>query len=172
MTTKKSNAHKPDKRLAAVCGLFCPACTIFIATQEDPERREKLAASKGWPVEQIHCDGCRAEKRYYYCETCEMFACAAEKGIDFCGECEVHPCDALKAFQVARPHRLELWDAQARIQEVGYEQWFEEMLAHYRCPKCGTLNSAYDLSCRTCGAHPSCAYVALHEQEILEYLEK
>jgi hypothetical protein len=26
----------PQKRLAAVCGLLCPACPVFIGTKEDP----------------------------------------------------------------------------------------------------------------------------------------
>jgi hypothetical protein len=26
------------KNLAAVCGLYCEACSLFIATKEDPER--------------------------------------------------------------------------------------------------------------------------------------
>jgi len=33
----------PNKRLAAVCGLFCPACHVFIGTKEDPERLDVMA---------------------------------------------------------------------------------------------------------------------------------
>jgi len=29
--------------MAAVCGLYCEACSWFIATTEDPERLKKLA---------------------------------------------------------------------------------------------------------------------------------
>ena len=28
------------KRLSAVCGLFCPSCTVFIGTKEDPQRTQ------------------------------------------------------------------------------------------------------------------------------------
>ncbi len=159
----------PDKKLAAVCGLFCPGCTIYIATRETPERREQIAQLLRRPVETLVCDGCRSERRYTYCQTCKMFACAAERGVDFCGACADYPCEELRTFQAARPHRLELWQAQARIQEAGYEVWFEEMFAHYACPECGTLNSAYLLSCRECGATPSCGYVAAPRAEIVDH---
>jgi len=169
MLTTRENLN-PDKRLTAVCGLFCPACSIFIGTHEDPARLQKMAEQRGLPVDEVKCYGCRSDKRYPYCATCKMFVCASAKGLDFCGECADYPCADLIEFQAARPHRLELWPDQARLKEVGYEQWFEEKLAHYACPQCQTINSAYDITCRHCGAAPSCAYGALHQPEIMAYL--
>jgi hypothetical protein len=166
----KKGVYQPDKKLVAVCGLFCPACGIFIAQRESLEKRSKIAKNLQIPVEALKCDGCRAEKRFAYCETCKMWACAQEKGLAFCVECEEYPCTALKEFQAAMPHRIELWQAQVRIKEVGYEKWFEEMLEHYSCAQCGTINSAYHLACRQCGAIPSCTYVDLHKAEIMAYL--
>ena len=162
-------SFQPDIQLAAVCGLFCPSCLVFIAARETPEKRERIAGNLHIPAEALKCDGCRSANRYVYCETCKMAACAAEKGIDFCGACADYPCDDLKVFQAAMPHRLELWEAQARIREVGYEQWFAEMLEHYACLQCGALNSAYHPACRECGATPSCAYVGRHSAEIAAY---
>ncbi len=161
---------EPDIKLAAVCGLFCPGCVIYIATRETPEKRAQIAQWLKRPAESLVCDGCRAERRFAYCETCSLYTCAAERGVPFCGACDAYPCDDLKAFQAARPHRIELWDAQARIQEMGYEQWFAEMLERYACPECGTLNSPYHLACRACGATPSSAYGAEHRAEIEAHL--
>lgn len=166
----KKGSYQPDKKLAAVCGLFCPACGIFIAQREGLEERRRMAEILEVPAEALECDGCRAEKRLAYCETCKMAACAEEKRLDFCAECEQYPCTPLKEFQTAMPHRIELWHAQAHIKEVGYEKWFEEMLDHYSCPQCNTVNSAYHLACRECGATPSCVYVDLHKAEIMSYL--
>lgn len=163
---------QPDKRLAAVCGLFCPACHIFISGREKLERRARMAEIFQCPVEGFQCDGCQAEERFIYCQTCKLVSCAADRGLDFCGACAEYPCDEFTAFQAARPHRLELWIAQARIQKVGYEQWFSEMLEHYACPECGTINSAYHLACRECGYTPSCAYVAAHRAEIVAHLSR
>jgi predicted RNA-binding Zn-ribbon protein involved in translation (DUF1610 family) len=157
-----------DKRLAAVCGLFCPACTIYIGTHEDPERLKAIAGRIGKPIEEMQCRGCRTETRCFYCRSvCTMSKCAAAKGVDFCGQCPEYPCDALRAFQEAMPHRIELWKSHERIREAGYEVWFTEMTGHFSCPSCGTMNSAYDLQCRKCGNDPSCEYVRVHKDEIV-----
>lgn len=163
----------PDnKKTAAVCGLFCPACTFFIASSEDPARLEKLARRFGIPVEQLECHGCRSEKRLIFCEQhCKMTGCAAQRGLDFCGQCPEYPCPELRDFQAQMPHRLELWESHSRISEAGYEKWYTEMLQHYGCPRCHTINSAYDLACRKCGETPSCQYVRLHKDEVSKLAE-
>ncbi len=173
MERTNENLCVPDKRLAAVCGLFCPACTIFIGTREDPKRLRVIAERVQKPVEELRCDGCRSGKRCYYCrERCRMNRCASEKGAAFCGECLEYPCEELREFQAEMPHRIELWASQERIGEVGYEKWYAEMIEHYSCPRCRTLNSAYDLICRKCGSTPSCTYVSLHKEEIVRQLAR
>lgn len=163
----------PDKRLAAVCGLFCPACTLFIGTKEDPERLKMLAMRLQLPMEELKCYGCWSDKRSFYCrEKCKMIKCAAEKGIRFCVQCPEYPCVELKAFQVQMPHRIELWKSQERIKEVGYEKWYDEMIEHYSCTECSTINSAYDMACRKCGTTPSCNYVKLHKDDINQKTSK
>lgn len=98
-----------------------------------------------------------------------MAKCAGEKGVDFCGSCPDYPCSNLKLFQAEMPHRIELWKSQERISEAGYEKWYAEMIQHYSCPDCRTLNSAYDLQCRKCGREPSCEYVRVHKNEIMNH---
>lgn len=166
------NDHANDKTMAAVCGLYCEACSWFISTAEDTERLIKLAARFNWSAEEGKCYGCRSGKRLPYCEKCKMFACAAKRDIDFCGECEEYPCDALKQFQEAMPHRIELWANLDRIKAVGYRQWLAEVRENFVCPRCQTINSTYDLKCRKCRQEPSCRYVARHRQEIENYLGK
>lgn len=161
---------KYSKQHAAVCGLYCPACSIFIGAHEDPRRLEFIAKQSNRNPEDIECYGCRAEKRNIFCEQdCIMFPCAQEKGIDFCAECENYPCEDLKEFQAKMPHRLELWDAQESIKNDGYEQWLEEMEKHYSCPECGTINSTYDQKCRSCGGIPCNKYNEMHRKEILAF---
>jgi hypothetical protein len=162
-----------DKKLAAVCGLFCPACTVYIGTMEEPARLEMLAQRMKHPAEELHCHGCRSENRCFFCNSiCTMSKCAADKGVDFCGQCREYPCNDLRSFQAAMPHRIELWKSQERIRTAGYEPWLAEMVQHYSCQKCGTINSAYDMKCRKCGEDPSCEYVRLHKNEILPHLAK
>ena len=173
MEPLNEDIRTPNKRLAAVCGLFCPACTAFIGTKEDPERLKAMGQRINRPVEELHCHGCRSEKRSFFCRTfCTMATCAKGKGVEFCGDCADYPCKGLKEFQAQAPHRIELWKSQARIKVAGYEKWYAEMLEHYSCPQCRTINSAYDLKCRKCGAEPSCAYVTLHKDEIMKHMAK
>lgn len=166
------NSPAPDKTLAAVCGLFCAACHIYLATHDDdPRRLESLAKRYNLSVEEVKCNGCRSDKRFPFCHNCAMFACAAQKGISFCGECGDYPCTIFLDFQAQKPHRLELPDWQAQIVREGWPAWFADTAARYTCPECGTINSTYDLACRQCGGRPSCAFVALHQQAITAYLE-
>jgi hypothetical protein len=160
-----------DKKLAAVCGLYCEACSWFIATHEDPERLKRLAAQFHYSEEESKCCGCRSDKRLPYCEGCKMFACAAERGIDFCSQCEEYPCDELKQFQAAMPHRIELWVNLERVKTIGPKQWLKEMKNNYACPRCQIINSTYDLKCRRCGEEPSCSYVAKHSEVIKQYMK-
>lgn len=160
------NTATPDKTRAAVCGLYCEACTLYIASTEDPARLTFLAERFGMPEEELKCFGCRSHKRGPYCQTCTMLTCAEEKGIAFCSECDKYPCDHLKQFQSEAPHRRELWEDLAMIKAKGWEQWMSSARAKYTCPSCQTVNSAYDLKCRKCGNEPSCAYVATHREAI------
>ncbi|MFX1323771.1 MAG: DUF3795 domain-containing protein [Promethearchaeota archaeon] len=161
-----------DKTHAAICGLYCPACTVFIASQEDPVRLKFLADLSGVTPEEMRCNGCRSDKRIPYCDTCKLYPCAQEKGIDFCGECSDYPRNDLKEFQSLAPHRLELWEAQEEIVEKGYEVWMGDMKNHYSCSKCGVINSAYDIQCRSCGSAPSSKYGERHGEEVKEFLAK
>jgi len=126
---QEAEGHRDEsgKKFAAVCGLYCEACSWFIATREDPERLKRLAAQLHYSEEEGKCYGCRSDKRLPYCGSCKMFACAAERGIDFCSQCEEYPCEDLKQFQSAMPHRIELWANLERVKTIGYKQWLEEM---------------------------------------------
>ena len=171
-TNYKIVRREPIKITSAVCGLFCPSCTVFIATKEDPERLKRLAITLNQTIEETHCEGCRSENKTAYCKNCTMAECARQKGIEFCGECKEYPCEDIKTFQALKPHRLDLWQSHQRIKEAGYEQWSEEMVEHYSCPECHTLNSAYDIACRKCGYTPSCSYVEMNKEAILSHISK
>ena len=170
--SKKSGDAPAVAATAAVCGLYCDACSIYIGSHEDPKRLALFASRMGWSVEDAYCDGCRAERRTPYCRACTMYACALGRGLDFCSECADFPCAELEDFQRERPHRIELYDCLARIGEVGVGAWMEEARQRYACPSCSTLNSAYDLKCRHCGYEPANAYVAAHRAAIVERLSQ
>jgi hypothetical protein len=162
-----SRSQPPSPMTAAVCGLFCPACSLYIGTREDPGRLDRLAARFGVSRDEVLCDGCRSERRLSYCAGCHMFRCAAERGYTFCGECPDCPCPDLREFVSERPHRADVYRNLARIAEIGGEAWMAEATERHSCPACGTINSAYDLVCRDCGRDPSSLYVEEHRDIIV-----
>jgi hypothetical protein len=167
------NKLNSDKTKAAVCGLFCPSCTLYIATTEEPKRLKALAERLNIPAEEIECRGCRSDKLGFFCRKhCKMRTCAAEKGIEFCGECREYPCSELIDFQSKLPHRKELFNSLESIKKAGWEKWYSEMSELYSCKFCGTINSAYDFKCRNCSADPGCEYVARYGDEIKRHPTK
>ena len=162
---------KSDKILAAVCGLYCEACTLYIATTEDPARLKLLADRFGISEEDIKCYGCRSHRRGPYCAVCKMYKCAEEKGLDFCSDCSDYPCEILQKFQAEAPHRVELWDSLNSIRDDGYKTWLRDMKIRYSCPECNTVNSAYDLKCRKCGHEPASAFIAEHRKAVEPFLK-
>lgn len=171
MQKRERYSGDEEKALAAVCGLYCGACTLFIATKEDPARLKKLSERFQLSEEVMKCYGCRSDKRGPYCQTCKMFSCAADRGIEFCSECEDYPCNDLKQFQSERPHRIELWNDLKQIRDTGYKNWLKKIKDNYTCSKCHSINSAYDIKCRKCGGEPSCRYVAKHKDAIEQVLK-
>jgi hypothetical protein len=149
----------PPSAIAAVCGLYCASCTFYIGSQEDPERLAALAARHGKRVEDVSCDGCRAERRGFYCQTCGFTSCARDRGVEFCSQCGDYPCAELIDFQSKYPHRIGLWASLETIRDCGWQAWEADMKTLYACPACGTTNSAYDLVCRACGHSPGSRFV-------------
>jgi hypothetical protein len=51
MEKEKNQFQKAGEKFAAVCGLYCEACSWFTSTTEDPARLIKLAEQRNWSVE-------------------------------------------------------------------------------------------------------------------------
>jgi len=156
---------------AACCGLYCEACGVYIATQEEPERLAKLAKLYGKEPEEIRCKGCRSDVLFTFCRTCDMRECAEKKGIGFCGECGEYPCSIIKEFQAEKPHRAEIFESLAYLKENGLEAWGGKMKGDYGCEACGAVNPVYDAQCRKCGHKPPSPYAGRNKETIETYLK-
>ncbi len=170
MSKNKQTQEEKDLMLTSVCGLFCGACSMYIASTEDPARLKMHSEQFQLSEDELRCYGCRSDNRAKFCDDCEMFDCATQKGVDFCNECDEYPCETLKEFQAECPHRNEIWKDMDRRKKVGVSQWVQESRENYSCPKCNTLNSPYDMTCRKCGNEPGNAYVSTHRTAINKYL--
>lgn len=163
-----------DKNIitAAICGLYCESCSLYIGTTQDPQRLQQLSSKFNKPAEEMKCMGCRSETLSFYCKTCEMKTCVKQKELTFCSECEEYPCQILIEFQAQLPHRLELFESLNYIKDNGIDKWFEKMNATYSCIECGTINSPYEFNCRNCGYTPSSEFVKRNSEKIIQALKK
>jgi len=147
------------EHLAAVCGLYCGACSLYRARRDDnPQRLEELVKtmSERWQVkpEEIDCDGCLAGGRLMpYCRQCKMRLCAAEKpGVTRCSDCPDFPCSLITDFNNdGMRHHAEVLDNLRRLQEIGVEAWLKKEEERWRCPQCGTPVDWYAQTCFRCG---------------------
>lgn len=141
-----------DYKLDGYCGLYCGACPVLIANQDDT--LETLAERFGMEIEALRCAGCKSAKTAAFCTDCGLKRCARDRGFDFCFECRELPCEPFIAFRddVKYPYHLATPKNLARIQEVGVETWLEEQDSRWRCPACGTRFAWQEETCRACGS--------------------
>jgi hypothetical protein len=167
------NHTQQVKNLAASCGLYCGSCGIYLATQEnDAEKILQYALVLKQSFDETLCDGCKAVRKSVHCSrTCSIIKCSIEKNIEYCGVCQEFPCKELKDFQSRMPHRVEILESQNRLKETGIDQWLIEMKIDYSCPRCNTINSAYNIACRSCRHVPSSKYAERHFHLIKNHLE-
>lgn len=160
--------------LVSACGLYCGACGIYLATQEnDSEKILQYAVVLNQTFDETLCDGCGAKRKSLHCsKMCTCIACKLKKEVIFCVDCNEFPCHALIEFKSKMPHRTEIIVSQYRMKETGIENWLIEMNDYFSCPQCKTVNSAYHLACRKCGSTISCRFVSHHKDAIKQYLSK
>lgn len=161
-----------DRKHHAKCGLYCPSCSAYIATKEDPTRLDAIAKRFNMKREDFLCSGCGSNQVSYYCRTCEMKTCSKEKGLLNCAECSEMPCQKIIDFQSSgKPHRLEVIESLEFLKENGFEKWEQEQLDTYTCSQCKEINAAYDLVCRKCGNLQGNAFGTRHHETIVKHLE-
>lgn len=109
--------------LFGYCGLSCTGCPIYVATLEGNATRKlqmrKTIASTlreryclNLKVEEINdCDGCRSERLFVTCASCDIRKCAREKNLTSCAFCELFPCGSLQSIHSEDPMARERLDA-------------------------------------------------------------
>ncbi|MBN1614518.1 MAG: DUF3795 domain-containing protein [Deltaproteobacteria bacterium] len=148
-----------EKHLAAVCGLYCGACTIYRARKDgNREGIERIAQAMSSFIdvtpEELDCDGCLAGGRLTpYCRQCSMRLCAERKhGVTRCSDCPDFPCSLVTDFNNdGMRHHAEVLDNLRKIAEVGVEAWLEGERKRWLCPHCGSPSDWYARTCFHCG---------------------
>lgn len=127
---------KPE--LLAPCGLYCGVCGVYMASRDNNETlKGKLAKAYKVNPEQIACSGCLSDKRFVYCQTCEIRTCAMEKNRDGCHQCDTFPCNLIDDFPVPVGKRVILRSVPAR-KKLGTQTWVKQEEARHECPQCHT----------------------------------
>ena len=166
---KVTRPLEPEPRFRAPCGVFCPTCFLYMGNHDDPARLPHASVVLGVPEEDLRCEGCGSSRTAARCASCAVRRCAEERGVDSCADCPEFPCSLLRDAQEKSP---QLREAEASLhvrREQGFSGWFLRTQEEFRCPHCGTLNSVYDLWCRSCGASPSCPFAARNGEEALAF---
>ena len=151
------------KHLAANCGLYCGACSLYRARRDKkPQFIDEIMKAIGnkLPVtdkeinlNDIDCDGCLAGSRLTpYCQDCKIRLCVEKNpDIGHCTECKDFPCALIMDFNNdGMPHHAEAIKNLIDIRSIGIENWISKQEKRWQCPKCGTAIHWYSRTCEKC----------------------
>jgi hypothetical protein len=159
--SNSNSSTQAKENLVAVCGLYCGACPMYLATQSnDKEKQEALLKqfSSGptqLKMEDILCDGCIGNGRVAsFCSRCEMRACPNDKkDVTRCSDCQEFPCTLITNFNNdGMPHHGEVLNNLQQIKKMGIEKWAQYDEERWQCPECTSRISWYDSKCSKCSA--------------------
>lgn len=147
------------ENLVAVCGLYCGACPMYIATQTNDEEKQNAllkqfsSGSMKFKIEDLLCDGCIGNGRVAsFCRSCDIRACPTDKkNVVRCSDCPDFPCSRITNFNNdGMLHHAEVLQNLQQIREIGIKKWAEYDEEHWRCPQCRLPMAWYDSKCSNC----------------------
>jgi hypothetical protein len=163
-TGAKKAVEGGGEKLVAPCGLYCGACPMYLATQENSQQRlnafaQQFSARKvQLKLEEVLCDGCIGGGRVAsFCRGCAMRSCAASKSnVTRCSDCADVPCAKVTNFNNdGMQHHSEVLENLRHLREMGISSWTKYEEDRWRCPQCRGNLSWYDKTCPKCGAKRS-----------------
>jgi hypothetical protein len=130
-----------NRNLVGRCGLYCGACTIHRAYEDDGEYLKKVAEYFKCPPEKVQCEGCMALTPDSWGYNCKIVNCLRSKGLEFCYQCGEYENRACEKFEkLAKGYLEDGEDIRAnleRIKKDEIEQWLRESEELYKCSTCG-----------------------------------
>jgi hypothetical protein len=151
---------KGGEYLVAPCGLYCGACSMYLATVQNSE--EKINAlmkqfgggRSSFKREDLLCEGCiGGGKLASFCRRCNLRECAEGKpNITRCSDCPDFPCAKITSFNNdGMQHHSEVLANLKQMKQMGIKKWTEHEQDRWTCPKCKEHLSWYDEKCPKCG---------------------
>lgn len=148
------------ENLVAVCGLYCGACPMYIATQTNDEQKQStlLKQFSSGPmklkIEDLLCDGCIGNGRVAsFCRRCPIRTCPTDKqNVVRCSDCTDFPCSRITNFNNdGMLHHAEVLQNLRQIREMGIQKWAKYDEERWSCPQCRLPMAWYDSKCSNCG---------------------
>ena len=144
--------------LAAPCGLYCGACSIYQAVKRDDSEFLALAAAGisemlGFPVEasDLNCDGCLSKVKAVQCRECLLRDCTHSKDLTHCAMCVEFPCKQIIDFNNDEfAHHGEVLENIKRQKEIGIPKWIKDQQKRWSCPGCREATEWYASQCHHC----------------------
>lgn len=162
--TVAAKAPENKELLVAPCGLYCGACPMYLATQENDDTRIKAmleqfgAKNVKITAADMACDGCIGGGRIAaFCRKCAMRECTeAKPDVMRCADCTDFPCSKITNFNNdGMLHHAEVLDNCRSLREVGIREWAKREEEKWSCPQCNANIAWYDGACSRCGAKRS-----------------
>jgi hypothetical protein len=157
-------APENKEKLVAPCGLYCGACPMFLASQDNDEQKVQALlkqfsgrGAKMAPAD-LQCDGCIGGGRVAsFCRICAMRSCAENtKKVTRCADCPDFPCSKITNFNNdGMLHHAEVLANCRKLKEVGIKEWTKREEERWSCTQCHANISWYDKECSKCGAKRS-----------------
>ena len=133
------------------CGVYCGACSLRNAGQEQDHRHLTEKARKLDPEELqywITCPGCKVGSHR---ADCDFRICATSKDLIHCVDCADFPCKLHVDFNNdGTPHRANSIASLTILKDKGEEAWLEFQEKKCTC-SCGAQLSWYLQKCLKCG---------------------
>lgn len=145
-----------ETHLVGRCGLYCGACTIYRAYQDDGEYLKKVAEFFKCKPEQVRCEGCQVLTPECWGKECKIIQCLTSKNLAFCYECPQFNQHSCKKFEKLAKSYLEEDNVhlRANLDEIKLGRvgaWLEESRRRFRCPFCEKPLPVGSKTCYHCG---------------------
>ncbi|MGE5654768.1 MAG: DUF3795 domain-containing protein [Bacillota bacterium] len=142
--------------LVGKCGLYCGACTIYVAGHDSEEWRNKIARKHNCSPDQVRCNGCGDLTSACWGNGCKVVLCTRAKGYTYCHECPDYENGACERFEALAKSYAEVGvDLRSNLHKIKsgmVEEWLAESAERFKCPTCGRSTSVWFTECHHCGS--------------------
>lgn len=144
-----------SSQLVGKCGIYCGACTIYVA-RDSEAWRQKIAEKHNCLPDQVKCNGCGDLNSVCWGYDCKIALCTREKGVSFCYECPEYSQETCEKFnELSTRYQKAGVDVRqnlSRIQAGETDTWLEETAERFKCKACGKPVSVWFTECPHCGS--------------------